>query len=414
MSEFVEELNNILTHKYVKNYQVIMDVDEQDRHIACHYLFSYYPYDLFFVEKNNYTNWLNSLMPLNYEQQLHEIEQFKKYDILYKQLLFETELKNTLKEDKILFIKNYPENEIVSNNLKSLLLFTECDHYDKKYNSDIINLIKLICASQNINDEIDQYFATYRDTLTSKLNDMECLPIGDKTTLYEYIFIKLLNMLVNKKLIQDFNFCNHVKIFIKKIKDIPNFSNMLESIELVYHSKIKSSEKTPEDYEKLIGLQIKFFEKNKTVSLLADILSILALQKKYDEITTLLNDSYNRVLITTLKNNKLVLKVFMQTLLNILINNNDQNVTNFLESIFYNDIKLFIANHHKSAFVSQKPCIDSRKLKDADDESRCIICFESYDEYVLMCTKCLKYVGHSECVKKYLITGARKCPYCNS
>ena len=73
-----------------------------------------------------------------------------------------------------------------------------------------------------------------------------------------------------------------------------------------------------------------------------------------------------------------------------------------------------MANHHKSAFVSQKPCIDSRKLKDADDESRCIICFESYDEYVLMCTKCLKYVGHSECVKKYLITGARKCPYCNS
>jgi hypothetical protein len=50
MSEFVEELNNILTHKYVKNYQVIMDVDEKDRHIACHYLFSYYPYDLFFVE----------------------------------------------------------------------------------------------------------------------------------------------------------------------------------------------------------------------------------------------------------------------------------------------------------------------------------------------------------------------------
>jgi hypothetical protein len=230
-------------------------------------------------------------------------------------------------------------------------------------------------ASQNINDEIDQYFATFRDTLTYKLNEIECLHIGDKAVLKAVKFIQLLNMLVNKKLIQDFNFCNHIKIFIKKIKDIPNFSNMLESIELLYYSKIKSSEKTPEDYEKLIGLQIKFFEKNKTVSLLADILSILAHQKKYDEITTLLNDSYNRVLITTLKNNKLVLKVFMQTLISIIKNNNDQNVTNFLNPIFYNDIMLFMANHHKGAFVSQKPCIDSRKLKYADDKSRCIICF---------------------------------------
>lgn len=117
------------------------------------------------------------------------------------------------------------------------------------------------------------------------------------------------------------------------------------------------------------------------------------------------------------KDMKYIYAILYRAFVYILKNNKQKEYTILfysLDTTFYNNIMYYdsLKNKYKYKFLLQRIEDDSKKLKNDEDKTICIICLEEIEGKIVYCLSCKKYIGHIDCVQKSTIIYS-KCPYCN-
>jgi len=398
---------NLYENDYITNYH-INRLSLQIKECIYHRLYNLIKYDIFY--KPEYISIYNQTLLLPYSERIRLIELYKKYPLLYNNLYCYIEISNVNINDKPQKINELFEEKIISKKTKIQLLFKICNIID--ISSEFGHLINEILKNKyndyyvynNMKDHYIKCSINIQNTckfLNITKNDIDII--------IDYQYLTLLNILsVAFNYTQSNRYMHEVQILIDKTYNQTSLTKIHTGLLLKKYTYIYNSSKQINYLHNSYDIQLQNFNETKDVLSYYDILAILHTTKKYDEMTIFIKNNFNY--IKMFKNNKMLLEKTLPLLVFICSKNYDNNLTEKLKELFYNEILIYMVKRNKKYLVPQKPDSKFRSLYDNVGNTLCLICLEQYDDQnVILCLNCNKYIYHYICFNKL---HNKVCPYC--
>jgi hypothetical protein len=363
-------------------------------------------YDKFYTL--NYLIIQNKIHILPYDEQIKSIESYKKYPLLYKNILIKIELANCDNNDKKQIINDFYEKKMITEEKKNKLLFNNCNIISSDTFGYIVNEI----LHNKNNDDYVYNNIKYRfikESNLSKLCNLLNIPKDEIEIIIDYDYLKFLHTLSNKF---DYRHCNkymyEIELLIDKTYNKSSLNKIHNSLLLNYYTYKYNNLKYKEYKQTILDIQLHNFNETQSTISLFDILALLHNNKEYNKVSIFIKNNLNNI---KLFKNDNILKNIIPILLNIVAHNCDNDLTEILKELYYNEFQIYIAKKKNLILVSQNPISISRTLSDNSDKSMCLICLDEYNnQKVILCLNCNKYIAHLVCMNKIKIP---KCLYCN-
>jgi hypothetical protein len=394
--------NNYITHYHINRLSL------QIKECIYHSLFNLTKYDIFY--KPEYISIYNQRTLLPYSEQIRLIESYKKYPLIYNNLYCYIEISNVNINDKPHKINKLFEKKIIFEKAKEQMLFNICNIIDN--NSEFGHFINEILKYNNndyyvYNNMKDQYIKYYKNLQ----NTYKFLNITKNNIdiIMDYKYLTLLNILSTAfKYIHSNRYMLEVQILIDKTYNQTLLTKIHTDLLLKKNTYIYNSSKQLNYLHNNYDIQLQNFNETKDVISYFDILAILYTTKQYDKMTIFINNNFNYIKIFA--NHKTLLENTLPLVVVMCLKNYDNNLTEKLTELFYNEILIYTAKRDKKYLVPQKPNSKSRSLYDNIGNTLCLICLEQYDDQnVILCLNCNKYIYHYICFNKL---HNKVCPYC--
>jgi hypothetical protein len=397
--------NNFITNHYITNYHINRLSFEIKQYIYDQ-LFVLTYYDKYYIL--NYIIFKNKIHILPYDEQLKSIKSYKKYPLLYNNILINIEIDNCDVNDKQKKINELFEKKIITKEKKNKLLFDNCNIIS----SDTLGYIVNEILHNKNNDDYVYNHIKYRFIKESNLSNI-CnllnIPKDDIKILIEYNYLKFLNNLSQKF---DYRHCNkymhEIEILIDKTYNNSLFKNLHDSLLLKYYTYKYNILNQTEYKHNIFDMQLYNFNNIQSYYSLFDILACLYNNQDYDKLSIFIKNNLNYI---KLFKNDNVLKNIIPILLNVINYNYNNDLTEILKELYYNEFQIYIAKLHNKILVCQNPVSITRTIYDNLNKSVCLICLDEYNNNkVVLCLNCNKYIGHFECINEIKNP---KCLYCN-
>jgi len=394
--------NNYITHYHINRLSL------QIKECIYHSLYNLTKYDIFY--KPEYISIYNQRTLLPYSEQIRLIESYKKYPLIYNNLYCYIEISNVNINDKPHKINELFEKKIISKKAKEQMLFNICNIIDN--NSEFGHIINKILKSNNndyyIYNNMKYQYIKYSINIQNTCKFLN-ITKNNIDIIMEYKYLTLLNTLSAAfKCIHSNRYMLEVQILIDKTYNQISFTQMHTRLLLKEYMYIYNFSKQLKYLHNIYDIQLQIFNEIKDVISYYDILAILHTTKQYDKMTIFIKNNFNYIKMFT--NYKMLLEKTLPLVIFICLKNYDNNLTEKLTELFYNDILIYTAKRNKKYLVSQKPDSKSRSLYDNIGNTLCLICLEQYDDQnVILCLNCNKYIYHYICFNKL---HNKVCPYC--
>jgi hypothetical protein len=163
-------------------------------------------------------------------------------------------------------------------------------------------------------------------------------------------------------------------------------------------------------FDDVLEIQLKRFNLNeRTYNVLYDILAIYYSKGRFKEFETFLQENYDD--IVRLGKESVLLHLLIEVLERVWSRLVDQGLKDRLEKDFLNELNK--RRNPRATFVTQTAQAKHLMLEDGSGSTICLVCWDvvSKDELVIWCRNCDKYVGHVNCLEKWLQTNP-SCPQC--
>jgi hypothetical protein len=160
----------------------------------------------------------------------------------------------------------------------------------------------------------------------------------------------------------------------------------------------------------VLEVQLKRFNSNeKSFNVLYDILAIYYTKGKFKEFEIFLQENYDD--IVRLGKESVLLHLLIEVLERVWSRLVDQGLKDRLEKDFLNELNK--RRNPRATFVTQTAQAKHLMLEDGSGSTICLVCWDvvSKDELVIWCRNCDKYVGHANCLGKWLQNNP-SCPQC--
>ena len=412
--------------KYINYIQILYDNKVYYNYIINHYITNYHLnrlsfemkeyiynqlYIITFYDKFYTLNYLiiqNKIHILPYDEQIKSIESYKKYPLLYKNILIKIELANCDNNDKKQIINDFYEKKMITEEKKNKLLFNNCNIISSDTFGYIVNEI----LHNKNNDDYVYNNIKYRfikESNLSKLCNLLNIPKDEIEIIIDYDYLKFLHTLSNKF---DYRHCNkymyEIELLIDKTYNKSSLNKIHNSLLLNYYTYKYNNLKYKEYKQTILDMQLQNFNDIQSYYSLFDILALLHNNKEFDKLSIFVKKNLNYI---KLFKNDNILKNIIPILLNVVNHNYDNDLTEILKELYYNEFQIYIAKKKNLILVSQNPISISRTLSDNSDKSMCLICLDEYNnQKVILCLNCNKYIAHLVCMNKIKIP---KCLYCN-
>lgn len=394
-----------LNEKFDMNNLNELSLDDLD--IASHLLYEKLKYDKFYIKNSSHVANLGKLPYLNNTQYLEAIEQYKKYPSLYGVMFFNYELQFCKTDDKISFIKSYPESNIITRGYKINTIFGRFGIIDFLQSTPYLDFIKKILM--NI-DQFDEKYNEIEKEFIDYSNINIEIPSDDLFLLLKYNFIELccnINIRLHKKL----NLEKHMIDLLSKIINRENFTKCSEYLQLRLAVAQYNRDNTNVEYfTKIYNLQIKNFLDTKTYDAFYDITILLNNNNKHKELAEFIKNNFD---VVNAMQNTLLGKNFIPILHKLATLNISQELSDIIYKNYSNEITVCVAEYNNIKFVNQRVNSSSRLLYDANNDSVCTVCLDKIidDELVVLCITCKKYIGHDICIRDFF-KFYMKCSHC--
>jgi hypothetical protein len=328
------------------------------------------------------------------------------YPILALRRKFLHELKE-FNGNKISFIENYPDNLYVDKNVKRAytIFFELANNNGKTYsragdeNESLGSLIDILetrdlAAANTINRErFDRLFSHFKWSESAR----------------EIAYIR--HFLDKIRFIGVEYFRTNVVSELEKIQEeISGFlmtnEHFFRIVNLSCNAFLRNYTKNNYKYaRKILEDQLYFFNLSKSPSSLTDILICKVLIGDFSGCIPFIKE--NPVIFSKIKSNRIIMrsiKSFAKDMYKIRKRCYDIEVRNIIDECFGNEINLY---QETANFKSQKLRLDLT--------IECCCCMElmKTEEHCIICTKCRNYIGHSNCISKFLNDG-KGCPLCRA
>jgi hypothetical protein len=417
--------NYVIDYYYINNYITnhnIIRISYIVKEIIYHSLYIDFYHNNYFIKNNTYTETINKIKYLEYSEKIKNIEIYKKYPSVYEILIFKIKIEDCYKDDQYQMIISYSETNIITKKFKNILIYKYCNIINNENNTNDLEIInKIIINKKNIEINPKIVFTYY--LIKYKYNEYKLglllnIPIYHLNLILDYKFIILINSTHIKKYNTNLNiFLDYYKKIIDETDNILELTKINHNTKRVYYSILFNNKINKDDYiDILYNLNEYDFKNFHNINAFIDLLNILHYQKKNKELIKLIND--NLSIIKIINNNNVLSKRIIFIIIDIILLYGHIVLSELLNNLFFNDIQLYNANINKKKILLQKPISITRKLLDSDNNAICIICLDNLvdtnieNNYTYLCLNCNKYVGHKECIEKYLNV-LNKCPYCN-
>ena len=409
-------MENVLSNERVTLQSLSEIVDIEIKEIVFDYLYAFYKYDPFYLPDNSFTKFVNDLEYKTPEERTISIKAYEKYSLLYEKLKFDVAFMNCPKEDHINLIKEYPENRYITKERKTSALHNRCNIFPiSTTTEDASPLIRRLIVLRKVNDNIADLDRVYAELEHEYIESAQNINIPE-------IELKLLNrfkfyircvhmsMLVKVSAFSD----EYVHSIYLESKDLPNLTKLHEDAKLSYHTRQYNRYKLQTDYDIIVSIQLKSFENTKSIISFYDILAGLFQNQKYQELTKIMSN--NLCVISNIMHHLPYVRNSMCTIIGFVCAKNfDTALTESLTKEYYNDMLVNLSRIQKRKFVEQRAVIESRMLRDANDQNVCLVCYGEIkqDTPVMMCIQCKKYLGHVDCIVE-AIKNNLCCPHCRA
>jgi len=398
---------NLYENNYITYYH-INRLSLQIKECIYHSLYNSTKYDIFY--KPEYISIYNQRSLLPYSEQIRLIESYKKYPLIYNNLYCYIEISNVNVNDKPQKINELFEKKIISKKNKIQLLFDICNIIDKK--SDFGYIINEILKNNNndyyIYNNMKNQYIKYSINTQNKCKFLN-ITKNNIDIIMNYNYLTLLNKLsIAFKYIHSNRYMHEVQILIDNTYNQTSLTKIHNGLLLKKYTYIYNSSKQINYLHNSYDIQLQNFNETKDVISYYDILAILHTTKQYDKMTIFINNNFNYIKIFA--NHKTLLEKILPLVIFICLKNYNNDLTEKLKELFYNEILIYTAKRDKKYLVSQKPDSKSRSLYNNIGNTLCLICLEQYDdEMVILCLSCNKYIYHYICFNKL---HNKVCPYC--
>jgi hypothetical protein len=183
--------NNFITNYYITNYH-INRLSLEIKHYIYNQLYILTFYNKFYIL--NYVKNQNEIYILPYDEQIKFIELYKKYPLLYKNILINIELANCNINDKQKIINDLFENKKISEEKKNKLLFKYCNIISSDTFGYIVNEI---LYNKNNDDYVYNHikYQFIKESKLSKICNLLNIPKNEIEIIIEYNYLTFLNKL---------------------------------------------------------------------------------------------------------------------------------------------------------------------------------------------------------------------------
>jgi hypothetical protein len=317
-----------------------------------------------------------------------DLGDFADSPVFIEYVLYNRSIKNLSNEARREFIETYPTNAWFTNDVRENQLFTQCN---------VIKSLKSIYIKELYDlQTISQFPVIWKQLCKwnkkeSKIKSLEVL------TQYETDAVNYINFIYAYEKF-GYNYSNGKRrdakvlaYIMRQIIDICDYSDRMQQFKtdllIKYYAVIN-------DHENTLLIQLEYFNKVKSVCSFNDILICLQNAKKYKEAEQFLLENLETCYyLSKSRYNEHIIPL----IINIIMKCN--NIKNYLELIFNNQLRKYMAFHQKRTVYYAAFIIDHE----------CLICCTNTD-YTIVCIQCNKATC---CMKCTYGINVKKCMLCN-
>jgi len=317
-----------------------------------------------------------------------DLGDFADSPVFIDNVLYNRSIKNLSNEARREFIETYPTNVWFTNDVREKQLFTQCNVIKSLQSIYIKELYDL--------QTISQFPVAWKQLCKwnkkeSKIKSLEVL------TQYEIDAVNYVNFIYAYEGFE-YKYSNgkrrDVKVLAYIMSQIITMSDYSDRMQQFKSILIMKYYAVINDHEKILLIQLEYFNKVKSVSSFIDILVCLIHTKKYKEAEQFLLE--NLEMCYYLSKSQYNVNIIPH-IINIIMNCN--NIKNHLELIFNNQLRKHMAFHQKRTVYYAAFIIDHE----------CLICCTNTD-YTIVCLQCNKATC---CMKCAYSINMKKCMLCN-